>query len=421
MTRRTRKLKLTKILRAWKRDFKLHLKMTQDSIRAFVHENFGKDYFPVYHGQTNIVTPLALIVKRKREWWKRPFGKAEMIILGGLESYIVDEKENHFHSSSESKLVKESKSLQKTETGEVSRNLDIAVQGLDNAGVELKFSDVLGDLELGQLTEEYYKDAELREILLNTALDPEKMASLEGHHLLLVTSVVYSTKFVLQGSRMHQTTFSGNIHTPPEASPFLGNHSLVQAHVTRRSVPPPMVQRLSRAPFLFKFCRVVYEKERKVLRLQDGEFVGRHFRSARGGPSVDSTIPDDEAVLHLEMEETSVQDGNPLTVEDFAGKVEDVKKLLVTEQTSAHRKELILMYLNWFKQILTKDKKQFLIERPLTKSDCEFLLNVGITARPKQLMLRVASAKKDLIQEYGILLKLLSEMSEDKWEEIQRS
>ena len=84
------------------------------------------------------------------------------------------------------------------------RNLDIAVQGLDNAGVELKFSDVLGDLELGQLTEEYYKDRDLREILSNTALDPNQMASLEGHHLLLVTSVVYSTKFVLQGSRMHQ-------------------------------------------------------------------------------------------------------------------------------------------------------------------------------------------------------------------------
>ena len=25
--------------------------MTQDSIKAFVRENFGKDYFPVYHGQ----------------------------------------------------------------------------------------------------------------------------------------------------------------------------------------------------------------------------------------------------------------------------------------------------------------------------------------------------------------------------------
>jgi len=78
------------------------------------------------------------------------------------------------------------------------------VQGLDNAGMELKFSDVLGDLELGQLTEEYYKDRDLRDILVSTALDQDKMASLEGHHLLLVTSVVYSTKFVLQGSRMHQ-------------------------------------------------------------------------------------------------------------------------------------------------------------------------------------------------------------------------
>jgi len=82
------------------------------------------------------------------------------------------------------------------------------VKGLDNAGLELKFSDVLGDLELGQLTEEYYKDAELREILLNTALDPDKMASQEGHHLLLVTSVVYSTKFVLQGNRMHQVLWA---------------------------------------------------------------------------------------------------------------------------------------------------------------------------------------------------------------------
>ena len=95
--------------------------MTQDSIRAFINENFGKDYFPVYHGQTNIITPLALIVKQKRKWWKRPFGKAEMVILDRLESYIVDEKRNRFHGSSESKLVQERKILEKTETGEVSR------------------------------------------------------------------------------------------------------------------------------------------------------------------------------------------------------------------------------------------------------------------------------------------------------------
>ena len=101
--------------------------MTQDSIRAFVDENFGRNYFPVYHGQTNIVTPLALIVKQKRKWWKRPFGKAEMIILGGLESYIVDEE--HFYSSTESKLVRECKIMEKTETREVSRYMFYARGG----------------------------------------------------------------------------------------------------------------------------------------------------------------------------------------------------------------------------------------------------------------------------------------------------
>ena len=69
---------------------------------------------------------------------------------------------------------------------------------------------------------------------------------------------------------------------------------------------------------------------------------------------------------------------------------------------------ILLDNLTQFEQILTTDEKQILIKRPLTKGGCEFLNKVGITARPKQLMLRVASAKKDLVQEYGILLKLLS-------------
>ena len=95
--------------------------MTHDSIRAFVRENFGTDYFPVYHGQSNIVEPLALIVKRKRKWWKRPFGKAEMIIVAGLENYVMSAKRKHFHNVSEAKLVKENKKLEKTEVSEVSR------------------------------------------------------------------------------------------------------------------------------------------------------------------------------------------------------------------------------------------------------------------------------------------------------------
>lgn len=95
--------------------------MTQDSIRAFVRENFGKDYFPVYHGQSNIITPLALIVKRNRKWWRRPFGKAEMIVLAGLESYVMRDNIKLFHRASQAKLMKENKKLEKVEVAEVRR------------------------------------------------------------------------------------------------------------------------------------------------------------------------------------------------------------------------------------------------------------------------------------------------------------
>ena len=61
-----------------------------------------------------------------------------------------------------------------------------------------------------------------------------------------------------------------------------------------------------------------------------------------------------------------------------------------------------------FEQILTSDKKQLLLEKPLTKEDCDFFNKLGIPARPKQLILRLASAQRDVIQEYGILFKLLN-------------
>lgn len=61
-----------------------------------------------------------------------------------------------------------------------------------------------------------------------------------------------------------------------------------------------------------------------------------------------------------------------------------------------------------FEQILTNDKKHFDIYKPLTTSDCEFLRKLGIPARLRQLRLTVTFPQKDVIQEYGILFKLLS-------------
>lgn len=83
----------------------------------------------------------------------------------------------------------------------------MSIEGFDSGGLGLQVSDMLGDLDLGQLTEEYYLDPDLRDVLSVAALDSDKMAPLEGQHLLLVTGVMYSTKFALKGNRMHQVLY----------------------------------------------------------------------------------------------------------------------------------------------------------------------------------------------------------------------
>ena len=100
---------------------------------------------------------------------------------------------------------------------------------------------------------------------------------------------------------LFQATISGDVHTPSKLAWLLGKDSLVKGSVTNQSYLPPMVRRKSRAPFLFKFCRVAYNKEGKRLQIQDGVFVGKSFRSGGGREDV---ISDEQAALHLEMEES---------------------------------------------------------------------------------------------------------------------
>ena len=88
------------------------------------------------------------------------------------------------------------------------------IKGFDSGEVALKTSDTPGDLELGNLTEEYLLDSDLRELLSAAPSNPDKMKPLEGHHLLLVTSVISSTKFVLSGPRKHQVWKDAGVAPP---------------------------------------------------------------------------------------------------------------------------------------------------------------------------------------------------------------
>lgn len=81
--------------------------MIADSIRRFAQENFSDKYFPILHGETGNVKPLALVVKQRRSIWKRPFAKLEMVILAGLERYVESGTEEAFLESVKSKITKE--------------------------------------------------------------------------------------------------------------------------------------------------------------------------------------------------------------------------------------------------------------------------------------------------------------------------
>lgn len=53
---------------------------------------------------------------------------------------------------------------------------------------------------------------------------------------------------------------------------------------------------------------MIYDKESKSLKIQDGEFVGKTVRAHRGLRSASESVPvtpDEEAVMYLEMEECS--------------------------------------------------------------------------------------------------------------------
>lgn len=78
--------------------------------------------------------------------------------------------------------------------------------GVDISGemeVTVKLYEDLGDLGLGKLSQKYITDLDIRGLLYTTALDVRKIQPYDEDKLYLITSLIYSEKLELTGTRKY--------------------------------------------------------------------------------------------------------------------------------------------------------------------------------------------------------------------------
>ncbi|XP_068744475.1 uncharacterized protein [Montipora capricornis] len=383
--------------------------MIEELLYKFSKENFGDpNFLPLLHGHSK-TKPLTLLVKRKRSIWKRPFGKKEIIILDGLEKY-VDSNEKDFLKDVESKITKEQLIEKGSDAPAASHrkgSLDLGEIG----EISLTIDDNLGDLQLGKVSQEYISDSDLRKILTRFDLDTNMMSCLQGHELRLVTSVVYSERFEIQGNRKHEWGIDAELELPSELAKVF--KPKVQCTYKEKIIPPGVATRNARGPILFKYCRVQYNETSKKLEMVKGEFVGNTI--SRGTEEDD----DDDAGIPIDRD----ADGNDLpdyfTAEDIKMMDTIYKTFLMTEKNREQRKARVRKYLGWFEKILTTDETKILLPVPLTSGDCKFLQSMYIPATTSLHILDFTGVTREDIQSCGIIFKLLDDLPDEDWTEFE--
>ncbi|XP_068708072.1 uncharacterized protein [Montipora foliosa] len=369
--------------------------MIEELLHKFSKENFGDpNYLPLLHRHSKTAKPLALLVKRKRSIWKCPFGKKEIIILDGLEKY-VDSNENDFLKDVKSKIKKE-QLIEKGSDAPAARCID----------------DNLGDLQLGKVSQEYISDPDLREILRSFDLDTNKMSCLQDQELLLVTSVVYSERFEVQGNRKHEWGIDAELELPSELAKVL--QSKAQCTYKEKIIPPGVATRNAWGPILFKYCRVQYNETSKKLEMVKGEFAGKSAisRATNKEDDVDAGIP-----IDLDADDNYLPDY--FTTEDIKMMNTIYKTVLMTEKNREQRKARVRKYLGWFERMLTTDETKILLPVPLTSGDCKFLQSMHITASTSQRILDFTRVTREDIQSCGIIFKLLDDLPDEDWTELE--
>ncbi|CAH3184411.1 unnamed protein product, partial [Porites lobata] len=251
-------------------------KLIDNLLREFAKENFGDKeghYLPVVHGRTQDIKLFTLVVRTSRYVLERPFKRYTYTVVAGLEHYVADGKRKEYEALKNKKVKKNNEiaSVGESEDGSGAASYcEAGAQAGNIANIKIKINEDLGSLELGGIDEEYILDPDLREVLAKTELDINKTEVFEDQQLRLITSVMYSQRFVVKGNRKIEVEADAGINIPLH---FL---SQMKGKYIKVTIPPNIATRANtRGPILFQCCRVVLNKDKNRLELPKGEVVGR--------------------------------------------------------------------------------------------------------------------------------------------------
>ena len=76
--------------------------MVEQALREFAQQNFGADgeeFYPVHQRNTQEVQILALMAKKPRNVFLRPFKAYSLVLLGGLDTYMNQSKKEEYQNA----------------------------------------------------------------------------------------------------------------------------------------------------------------------------------------------------------------------------------------------------------------------------------------------------------------------------------
>ena len=87
------------------------MQMVEQALRAFAQQNFGADgeefFYPVHQGNTEKVQILALMAKKPRNVFLRPFKTNSLVFLGGLDTYMNRSKKEEYQNAVEREIKRD--------------------------------------------------------------------------------------------------------------------------------------------------------------------------------------------------------------------------------------------------------------------------------------------------------------------------